>query len=338
VTPAQYKKHIDKLKPNGSSTDDKRRCAKRKALLLTEHFNERKSSQSTDGEEVGGFTGRDLTQTSHLNKLAALTAQRVLGIGSEKVLHLPGSVTGAIRKSWDLLGTLAKANPQVLDESGKPQVALAFFSIPADSPFMIESKSFKLYLNSLNYQRVSSTIALAQMMMKDLSEAAGADVAVDIEPLHSDRAQVSLQLASQVYRGAVCVDKLEAPYYEYQPNADLLRVIPGAQLVNETLYSNLLRSNCPVTGQPDWASVYIHYSGQQIDQVSLLQYIVSFRQCQEFHEHCVERIFVDLLQRCQCDSLSVHARYTRRGGLDINPYRATPDLSARAPKFRTSRQ
>jgi 7-cyano-7-deazaguanine reductase len=220
-----------------------------------------------------------------------------------------------------------------LNTKGKPEVAIGYFDFPADSDFMIESKSFKLYLNSMNHSSFESEDTLRSLLVKDLSHAAGASVKVEIVGLASEKHQVASLLD-----GAVYIDDIEASDFEYQPNAGLLDVVPGAEQVTETLCSHLLRSNCPVTGQPDWGSVYIHYSGLKIDREKLLKYIVSFRQCQDFHEHCVERIFTDLMARCRCDSLSVYARYTRRGGLDINPYRATPDLAHTANQIRTARQ
>ena len=217
-----------------------------------------------------------------------------------------------------------------LNEKGKPIVAIADFHFPADSAFMIESKSFKLYLNSLNHAHFDSPEQVNALLEKDLSAAAGAQVKVSLievighfqAPDHASRYQ--------------CLDGLDVDGFEYQPNAALLKA--EGEVVSESLCSHLLRSNCPVTGQPDWASIYIDYTGPKVQLESLLKYIVSFRQCQDFHEHCVERIFTDLMSKCQCQSLSVYARYTRRGGLDINPYRASFDRSAKAPSMRTARQ
>lgn len=230
-----------------------------------------------------------------------------------------------------------------LNSKGKPQAAIGYFSIPCDSPFMIESKSFKLYLNSYNQLSFKDVDALEKLLHKDLSVAAGAEVSVDVKELRDSSHQIAgvlcqAEASDEVIYAAECLDDIDAEDFEYLPNPSLLKTVPGGVEVNETLYSNLLRSNCPVTGQPDWGSVFIHYSGQEIDRESLLKYIVSFRQCQDFHEHCVERIFVDLKRYCHCDSLSVYARYTRRGGLDINPYRATSDLKAEAGNLRTPRQ
>ncbi len=217
-----------------------------------------------------------------------------------------------------------------LNNKGKPQVAIADFHFPASSPHMIESKSFKLYLNSLNHEVFKEHEALVQVLEKDLTTAAGAPVSV---VLHNVNVPMLTTANSETW---LCLDELDITCQDYTPNPELLSF--RNEPVSERLYSNLLRSNCPVTGQPDWASIYISYSGPQIDHESLLKYLVSFRQCQDFHEHCVERIFTDLMRVCGCRSLSVYARYTRRGGLDINPYRATPDLSAKAPLFRTPRQ
>ena len=216
-----------------------------------------------------------------------------------------------------------------LNSKGKPFVAIAHF--PANSRFMVESKSFKLYLNSLNHEQFESSDKVTKLLEKDLSHAAGAHVHVTLR-----RADLLLGKLDQV--GAYnCLDGLDVDGFEYQPNALILR-LAGQENVSEKVCSHLLRSNCPVTGQPDWASIFIDYKGPKIDEASLLRYVVSFRECQDFHEHCVERIFTDLLEKCQCKSLSVYARYTRRGGLDINPYRATFDRDNKAPLIRTLRQ
>lgn len=217
-----------------------------------------------------------------------------------------------------------------LSEKGKPVVAIADFHFPADSAFMIESKSFKLYLNSLNHAHFDSSERVSTLLERDLSTAAGTEVKVSLMAV-SGQFQ-----ASELVNHYRCLDDLDVGGFEYQPNAALLNT--EGRVVSESLCSHLLRSNCPVTGQPDWASIYVDYSGPKIQPESLLKYIVSFRQCQDFHEHCVERIFTDLMSECQCQSLSVYARYTRRGGLDINPYRASYDRSAKAPAMRTVRQ
>ncbi len=218
-----------------------------------------------------------------------------------------------------------------LNSKGKPLVAVADFHFPANSDFMVESKSFKLYLNSLNHEHYNSLDDVKALLEKDLTQAAGKPVLVVMRPANQ---LIDMTKQSDEFS---CVDELDITGFEYQPNPSILR-FDALEYTSAKLCSHLLRSNCPVTGQPDWASLYIDYKGPKIDEASLLRYIVSFRECQDFHEHCVERIFSDLLQYCECESLSVYARYTRRGGLDINPYRATFDKSKVAPLIRTIRQ
>ena len=203
-----------------------------------------------------------------------------------------------------------------LDGRGKPVVAVAEFRIPCISRAIIESKSFKLYLNSFNQTRFTDAADVCATLEKDLSAAADAVVQVSLKPLSVDKL-----MHIQTLEG-YCLDELPITIDTYHPEPGLLQVHPQTQ-ADETLVSHLLKSNCPVTGQPDWASVQIRYAGAQIDHEGLLRYIVSFREHQDFHEHCVERMFVDIMARCQPQRLSVYARYTRRGGLDINPFRTT---------------
>ena len=204
--------------------------------------------------------------------------------------------------------------------SGKPVVAMGEFAIPADSPNIIESKSFKLYLNSLNQTPFASRAELTALLQADLSAVAGAPVAVRVRSLSEVEEEGVARLPG------VCIDELEVSIQDYhQPQPQLLQCDPQRQ-VTEALHSHLLRSNCPVTGQPDWGSVVVEYSGAALDHASFLRYLVSFRQHADFHEQCVERIFLDVLRLLQPQALTVYARYVRRGGLDINPYRslATP--------------
>ena len=224
-----------------------------------------------------------------------------------------------------------------LQESGLPVAAIAHFRVPSDSPNIIESKSFKLYLNSLNQHKFKSVEALKTTLVKDLSQAAQAAIDVEVELVGDAQFDIASNSTNQP---VVCVDSItvDERAFAYEPDASLLRLDPNGAQVDEHLCSHLLRSNCPVTDQPDWGSVYIEYRGPKIQHESLLRYIVSFRQCQDFHEHCVERMFCDILAQCECESLSVYARYTRRGGLDINPYRATSDKEQKAPFIRTVRQ
>jgi 7-cyano-7-deazaguanine reductase len=202
-----------------------------------------------------------------------------------------------------------------LDPRGKPQVATATFTVPADSPRLVESKSLKLYLNSFNATMFDDGEAVRRRIAADLSTAAGAPVAVGF----------GLPPFAPAEDAAAVVDidaqQIRVDHYG-PPRADLLAADPG-DVVEEALASALLKSNCPVTGQPDWADLRIAYRGPRIDRAGLLRYIASFRDHAGFHEQCVERIFVDLVARCAPQHLSVDARYTRRGGLDINPWRAT---------------
>lgn len=206
-----------------------------------------------------------------------------------------------------------------LTPGGKPAVAVATFRVPADSPQLIESKSFKLYLNSLNQTVFADPDAVAACLQRDLSAAAGAPVGVEIAEL-SGRPQAAI-----AYPSGTLLDTLDVVCDTYQPDPNLLRTVDGEK-TEETLYSHLLKSNCLVTGQPDWATVVIRYRGQPIDHAGLLRYIVSFRNHNEFHEQCVERIYCDIRQRCAPQALAVHARYTRRGGLDINPFRSSGEF------------
>lgn len=217
-----------------------------------------------------------------------------------------------------------------LNTRGKPVVATGQFTFPHDSPSLIESKSFKLYLNSLNQEKVSDLATLQHRITADLSNAVGALVDVQISPL---KQQTTVQCAPLM---GECIDDLDIDITHYQPNPGLLRCADTATTVSEVLTSDLLKSNCPVTGQPDWGSVQISYTGRTIDRSSLLAYIVSLRQHTEFHEHCIEKMFCDIQQACSPDSLSVYARYTRRGGVDINPWRSSHPLTV--SNIRTLRQ
>ncbi len=203
-----------------------------------------------------------------------------------------------------------------LNARGKPQVAIATISVPADSPNIIESKSFKLYLNSFNQTRLADTDALLNLLRTDLSNGFGAPVQV---ALTLPDAFGALKMGEL---GGLLLDRLDIDVTDYDPNPALLQARHEEAAVEESLVSHLLKSNCLVTGQPDWASVQIRYVGAQIDQEGLLRYLIGFRNHNEFHEQCVERIFMDILHQCRPEKLSVYARYTRRGGLDINPWRS----------------
>ncbi|HBT31957.1 MAG TPA: NADPH-dependent 7-cyano-7-deazaguanine reductase QueF [Pusillimonas sp.] len=216
-----------------------------------------------------------------------------------------------------------------LNARGKPLVAMARFVVPHGSANIIESKSFKLYLNSFNESRFQSINEVKQRLENDLSKVAGANIEVVLTDLHRIGQAQCAPLAG------INIDEADVEIEHYQPNANLLKCVVNAQTVSETLTSDLLKSNCPVTGQPDWGSLQIQYTGPKINRESLLKYIISLRRHTEFHEHCVEKIYCDIWQACQPEFLFVYACYTRRGGLDINPWRASRPTSfepARTPR------
>lgn len=218
-----------------------------------------------------------------------------------------------------------------LNLRGKPQVAIATVIAPADSPNIIESKSFKLYLNSFNQTRLAGPDALLDLLRADLSAGFGAPVQVNLTlpPQFADLRFGQLD--------GVLLDRLDLEINHYQPDASILHADNDRATTEETLVSHLLKSNCLVTGQPDWGSVQVHYVGAPINQESLLRYLIGFREHNEFHEQCVERIFVDVLRQCRPQKLAVYARYTRRGGLDINPWRS--NFSGQSPpNLRLARQ
>ena len=217
-----------------------------------------------------------------------------------------------------------------LNLDGLPQVAIVEFVIPCDSQAIVESKSFKLYLNSFIQTAFVSMEAVEQRLITDLSAVTGTSIEVilyevaeyqGIQPISEPEGQ--------------CIDRQAVKIDSYHPDSSLLIASTDIS-VEETLYSHLLKTNCPVTDQPDWASLYIFYQGPKIRQEGLLKYIVSYRQHQDFHEQCVEQIFLDIMAHCQPQKLSVYARYMRRGGLDINPFRSTH--LERPPLFRQVRQ
>jgi len=251
------------------------------------------------------------------------TKRREIGI-TGSVPFLGADLWTAFELSW-------------LNPRGKPQVALAHITVPCESTHIVESKSFKLYLNSFNNTAFASADAVRDRIRADVSAAIwhGGNM--------QSSAGVKLLLPEQLEREKVqelaglSIDRLDVECTRYQPAPELLSAALDEKPVDEVLVSHLLKSNCLVTGQPDWGSVQISYSGPQIDQAGLLQYIVSFRNHNEFHEQCVERIYMDVLARCKPTKLAVYARYTRRGGLDINPWRTSHPQSPPA-NVRTARQ
>lgn len=216
-----------------------------------------------------------------------------------------------------------------LNEKGKPEVAVADFSFAADSANLIESKSFKLYLNSFNQSRFGSHADVRSIIEKDLTAASEGKTEVQLTlPSRFN------ELKIEPFPG-ICIDLLDTEIKAYEPDPSTLQSDKN-KIVTESLYSRLLKSNCPVTGQPDWADILFRYEGPEIDKSGLLRYIVSFRNHRGFHEQCVEIMFCDILERCTPEKLTVYARYTRRGGLDINPFRSNFE---KAPEnIRSARQ
>jgi 7-cyano-7-deazaguanine reductase len=242
--------------------------------------------------------------------IARATQREAMGIREGALPFFGADLWTAFELSW-------------LNPRGKPQLAIAHFTVPCETPNIIESKSFKLYLNSFNSSVFVDQDAVRQRLRADLSEAVwrGSDrtgsVGVKLVPPAAFENEKVRELSG------FDLDRLDIECTQYQPAPELLSSDTTQAPVTETLSSRLLKSNCLVTGQPDWGSVEIRYSGPQIDQAGLLAYIVSFRNHNEFHEPCVERIFTDVWRRCQPNKLAVYARYTRRGGLDINPFRTS---------------
>ena len=218
-----------------------------------------------------------------------------------------------------------------LNEKGKPVVALAEIGYGCDSPNIIESKSMKLYFNSLNNARFKNVKIVEELIKQDLTDRVGASVSVKIRPL-----DVLQEEKLFVGFAGICLDELDIQCSSYMIEPAFLQV--EAVIVEETLCSNLLKSNCLVTHQPDWGSVQIAYKGQKINREGLLRYIISFRNHNEFHEQCIERIFMDIMRHCQPTELTVYGRYTRRGGLDINPYRSTKNVYQPIQNSRLCRQ
>jgi len=276
-----------------------------------------------------------------------IDARRTLGLAG-----LPGEATTASVLPFQGFDLWNAYELSWLNAKGLPKVALLRLKVPCTSPNIIESKSFKLYLNSFNQTRFETVHHVFNLLRKDLALALGAEI--ELELVGSD------QFANETIAEFVGVDldKLDVEIDCYQPDASLLKLqgdtsktaVASEQAdikaalnasdapdtsaqpkieptsISESVFSRLLKSNCPVTDQPDWACIQIQYTGPAIDHASLLRYIVSYRMHNGFHEHCVEKIFVDILKQCSPTSLSVYARYTRRGGLDINPWRATVDV------------
>ncbi len=246
----------------------------------------------------------DQYDPSLLFPIPRLENRKKIGIQQDQALPFVGiDIWNAFELSW-------------LNSKGKPQIALAEFQIPADSPFMIESKSFKLYLNSLNSSRFVDVQTVKELITADLSAVAGAKITTRINPTEL------ISKKGMQEMGGILMDRLDIEIDPALPaDPSLLEVNESFGPIEQCLVSHLLKSNCPVTGQPDWASIQIRYQGRPILEEGLLRYLIGFRNLGEFHEHCVETIFTDIKRECKPEKLSVYARYTRRGGLDINPFR-----------------
>lgn len=251
-----------------------------------------------------------------LHPIPRSEGRQALGIQSEE-LFFGVDLWTAYELSW-------------LDVRGKPVVAVAELSIPCSTLNLVESKSLKLYLNSLNQERYRSVEEVALIIERDVSACVMGPVLVGIHPGDSYRHRGLGSLPG------ICLDDLSIEVDSYAPDPSLLGLANRHTRVSESLYSHLLKTNCPVTGQPDWASILIRYRGPAIDREGLLRYLISFRNHQDFHEQCVERIFTEIREWCQPDTLEVYARYTRRGGLEINPYRSS--TQSEPPRVRLSRQ
>ena len=226
-----------------------------------------------------------------------------LGITQNQPFTIGADIWTAYEISW-------------LNEKGLPQVAIADIYLDYQSQNLIESKSFKLYLNSFNQSKFTDINSVQQTMQRDLSECAQGYVKVRLNPVDIYDSQKIDHLQGD------CIDEQDIEITSYEFNADWLKDCVSDEIVEEKLVSHLLKSNCLITNQPDWGTLHIHYVGRKIDHEKLLRYVVSFRQHNEFHEQCVERIFCDLMYYAQPEKLTVYARYTRRGGLDINPFRS----------------
>ena len=259
-----------------------------------------------------------------LYPIARAPQRAVLGIAGEPIF-LGADLWTAYELSW-------------LNARGKPQVAIAHILAPCQSTHLIESKSLKLYLGSFSGTRFPNAEAVRERIERDLSATLWHDGPMRMPAVTRLIAPEDFDRQSVQEMDGLLLDRLDIDCDAHDaPAPELLTAALHEQPVQETLTSRLLKSNCPVTGQPDWASVQIRYSGPQIDQAGLLRYIVSFRRHNEFHEHCVERIFMDIWTRCQPAQLTVYARYTRRGGIDINPWR-TSHPGPLPPDARTARQ
>ncbi len=206
-----------------------------------------------------------------------------------------------------------------LDQNGMPKLAIADIRVACESENIIESKSMKLYLNSFYKKQMESVSAVAEKIRSELCEVLRGSVAVELFTLEAFREQHPIKTQK-----GYCLDNHRVEPINFGPAPEIL-ITKGHKKVSETLFCHLLRTKCPVTSQPDWASIYVMYRGKSIDRDALFRYIISYREHSDFHEQCVERIFCDILNYCNPTELTVWARFLRRGGLDINPYRTNSE-------------
>lgn len=235
--------------------------------------------------------------------------RKVLGIDSKTLPFCGADIWNAYELSW-------------LNPAGKPQAGRGRFIFPCTSPNLVESKSLKLYLNSLNQHRFSDFEAARNCIRQDLGTVAGAAVEVLVQPFGG------MKEFLEVPEG-ICLDKLNVSCEQFETDAELLFLAGAGDMfdavVDEIVYTDLFRSRCPMTGQPDWATITVCYQGSQIDHAALFRYLMSYRLHHDYHENCVERIYCDIMEKCHPQSLSVEANFLRRGGLDINPVRSTTE-------------
>lgn len=281
-------------------------------------FLEKSQSQAADSE-LGKKSEYDLSYNpDRLYPIARASKRLEIGIDPAAIPFSGFDCWNHYEVSW-------------LNEKGKPIVATAEIYYDCSSPFIIESKSFKLYFNSFNNSKFTSVNEVEKIIQTDIEKAINSQATVIIKPLgHS-----APQLIHEKFEGK-CIDDLDIECTTYTVNPNYLTT--SNEQVEEILYSDLLKSNCLVTHQPDWGSIQIIYKGNKINHEGLLRYLVSFRNHNEFHEQCIERIFVDIMNYCTPRELTIYGRYTRRGGLDINPYRSTKYASFKNLNYRLIRQ
>ena len=265
-------------------------------------------NEALTGLTLGKTTDyRDVYDASLLQGVPRSLNRDPLGLHADALPFHGGDIWTLYELSW-------------LNARGLPQVAVGHVELDYTTVNLVESKSFKLYLNSFNQTRFDSWEAVQETLQRDLSACAQGKVTVALYRLHE------LEGQPIAHFHGTCIDDQEIEIDNYEFDTAYLQHAASGKVVEETLVSHLLKSNCLITHQPDWGSVQIQYRGAKIDREKLLRYLVSFRHHNEFHEQCVERIFNDILHFCQPESLSVYARYTRRGGLDINPWRSNHDF------------